>query len=113
MTTIRYTADGGHYRVGGYGFDPGDEKDVDDDLAEYLADRDDFEVTGDPEAATDETEGSDDNAEGPYRDRDAVNDGDCGFVDPETDGDPCGRDAGWGRDADDGPCKDHVDELEG
>jgi hypothetical protein len=48
MPTVRYTADGGHYRVGGYGFDPGDEKDVDDDdLVDYLADHEDFEVLGD------------------------------------------------------------------
>ena len=47
MPTVRYTADGGHYRVGGHGFDPGDERTVDDELAEYLADRDGFEVIGD------------------------------------------------------------------
>jgi hypothetical protein len=44
MPRVRYTADGGHYRVGGHGFDPGDEVDVDGELAEYLADHDDFEV---------------------------------------------------------------------
>jgi len=47
MPTVRYTADGGHFRVGGHGFDPGDERTVDDELAEYLADRDDFEVVDD------------------------------------------------------------------
>lgn len=36
-------------------------------------------------------------------------DGICGYYDPETMDSPCSRDAGWGRDADDGPCKDHVD----
>lgn len=41
---VRYTADGGHYRVGGHGFDPGDVRDVDEDLGEYLEDHDDFEV---------------------------------------------------------------------
>lgn len=44
MPRVRYTAEGGHYRVGGYGFDPGDEQDVDDELAEYLGDHEDFEV---------------------------------------------------------------------
>jgi len=49
VTLVRYTADGGHYRIGGYGFDPGDEKDVDDELAEYLEGHDDFEITELPE----------------------------------------------------------------
>jgi hypothetical protein len=31
----------------------------------------------------------------------------CGV---ETDDGTCGRTAGWGRDADSGPCRDHVDE---
>jgi len=52
MPTARYTADGGHYRVGGHGFDPGDERTVDSDLASYLDDHDDFEVL---DAAGDET----------------------------------------------------------
>jgi len=43
MPRLRYTG-GGTYRVGGYGFEPGDVKDVGDDLGEYLADHDDFEV---------------------------------------------------------------------
>jgi len=47
MPTVRYTADGGHYRVGGHGFEPGDERDVDDELAGYLADHGDFEVVDD------------------------------------------------------------------
>jgi hypothetical protein len=47
MTQVRYTADGGHYRVGGVGFDPGDTREVDDDLAEYLADHPDFDMVGD------------------------------------------------------------------
>ncbi|WP_135302647.1 hypothetical protein [Haloarcula amylovorans] len=44
MPRVQYTADGGTYRVGGYGFDPGDEHDVEGDLADYLADHEDFEV---------------------------------------------------------------------
>ncbi|MFC6973645.1 hypothetical protein ACFQL1_01535 [Halomicroarcula sp. GCM10025709] len=44
MPRVRHTGDGGHYRVGGHGFDPGDEHNVDDDLAGYLGDHDDFEV---------------------------------------------------------------------
>jgi hypothetical protein len=46
MPTVRYTG-GGTYRVAGVGFGPGDEKNVDDELADYLADRDDFEVVDD------------------------------------------------------------------
>ena len=44
MARVRYTADGGHYRVGGHGFDPGDEHEVDAELADYLSDVDAFEV---------------------------------------------------------------------
>lgn len=33
----------------------------------------------------------------------------CGSTDTH-DGEPCGRAAGWGRDADSGPCIDHADE---
>lgn len=36
----------------------------------------------------------------------------CGSTDTGS-GDPCQRDAGWGRDADDGPCIDHADEEGG
>ena len=54
MTTVRYTADAGHYRVGGHGFDPGDERDVDDELAGYLADHEDFEVVDDTDEAVHE-----------------------------------------------------------
>jgi hypothetical protein len=61
VTLVRYTADGGHFRVGGHGFDPGDERDVDDELAEYLADREDFEVLEETGEAEDDE--SDDDAE--------------------------------------------------
>lgn len=33
----------------------------------------------------------------------------CGSTDTHS-GEPCQRDAGWGRDADSGPCVDHVDD---
>jgi hypothetical protein len=46
MPTVRYTG-GGTYRVDGVGFDPGDEKDVNRELADYLTDRDDFEMVDD------------------------------------------------------------------
>lgn len=46
MPRLRYTG-GGTYRVGGYGFEPGGVNDVDGELAEYLADREDFEVVDD------------------------------------------------------------------
>lgn len=51
MTQVTYTADGGHYRVGGVGFDPGDTKDVNTELASYLSDHPDFKVE---DAADDE-----------------------------------------------------------
>jgi hypothetical protein len=44
MPTARYTADGGTYRVGGISFNPGDEHEVDAELAEHLEDVDEFEV---------------------------------------------------------------------
>ena len=40
-----------------------------------------------------------------------VDDGLCGFYNPETMEKPCGRSAGWGMDADSGPCKQHADEV--
>lgn len=55
MPTVRYTG-GGHYRVGGEGFDPGQAKDVDAELAAYLEDVDGFEVV---DEAGDEAEGGD------------------------------------------------------
>ncbi|MUV59983.1 hypothetical protein [Halobacterium sp. CBA1126] len=52
MPEVTYTG-GGHYRVAGVGFDPGDTQDVNDDLAEYLDERNDFEIVSE----TDETGG--------------------------------------------------------
>jgi hypothetical protein len=43
MPTIRYI-DGGRYRVDGITFEPGDEADVGEALAEHLTDRDEFEL---------------------------------------------------------------------
>ncbi|GAA3882599.1 hypothetical protein [Haloarcula argentinensis] len=57
MPTVRYTADGGIYRVGGHQFEPGDAKTVDDELAAYLADHEDFEAVDD---AGDDTVGQED-----------------------------------------------------
>ncbi|QLH80975.1 hypothetical protein [Halosimplex pelagicum] len=101
MATVRYTADGGHYRVGGHGFDPGDEREVGEELAEYLADVDDFEVVDgglseaelDPDDVVDEMEGDD-----PPDDEgdDAET---CDEV--KSDGEVCGRDL---------PCPYHSDE---
>jgi hypothetical protein len=75
MLRVRYTADGGHYRVSGYGFDPGDEHEVDRELASYLSDRDDFVVilekeegradqTDDEAVADAETEAESEDSEG-------------------------------------------------
>ncbi|EMA19017.1 hypothetical protein [Haloarcula argentinensis] len=57
MPTVRYTADGGIYRVGGRQFEPGDAKTVDDELDAYLADHEDFEAVDD---AGDEAVGQED-----------------------------------------------------
>ena len=55
MRRVRYTAEGGHYRTNGIGFDPGDERDIDDDLAAYLCSRDDFEAVDGGAGPTDAT----------------------------------------------------------
>lgn len=44
MPRARYTAEGGTYRVDGHSFEPGDEIEVDHELADYLTDLEDFEV---------------------------------------------------------------------
>jgi len=36
-------------------------------------------------------------------------DDECGYYDPDTMDSPCSRPAGWGRDAADGRCQDHID----
>jgi len=59
MPRVRYTADGGHYRTNGVGFDPGDVRDVGRDLATYLASRDDFERVDWDEAAAEDDDTAD------------------------------------------------------
>jgi len=44
MPRAHYTG-GGTYRVAGHSFEPGDEREVDRELATYLRDHDDFKVT--------------------------------------------------------------------
>lgn len=44
MPRARYTAEGGTYRIDGQSFEPGDEHEVSREVAEHLADVDDFEV---------------------------------------------------------------------
>jgi len=84
MPEVTYTG-GGHYRVGGYGFDPNDEKNVDDELASYLEDVDDFEVVGDSDDGGQEDEPPDDKS-----DTDEVEI--CG--EEKSDGEICERNAG-------------------
>jgi hypothetical protein len=55
MPEVRYTAAGGHYLVGGHGFDPGDVREVDAELADYLADHEDFEVVSEDDTAADDS----------------------------------------------------------
>lgn len=45
MPTVRYTA-GGRYRVAGHTFEPGDEADISDGLADHLVDTGAFTVVG-------------------------------------------------------------------
>ena len=62
MPRARYTADGGRYRIGRITFEPGDEKEVDRDVANHLSDHDDFEVTVEKDAVDepeDETDSDD------------------------------------------------------
>jgi len=66
MPRVRYTADGGRYRVGGTTFEPGDTAEVSDGLAEHLVeDVGDFEeiVDVDGGATTDEVEDGDGTAD--------------------------------------------------
>lgn len=65
MPRARYTAEGGTYRVAGISFEPGDEREVDRELATHLSDNDDFEVIVEKDAADgsteeDETDSTDD-----------------------------------------------------
>lgn len=66
MPHVQYTADGGTYRIRGYSFEPGDEREVEQDLADYLADHDEFEVddAGDDAAAQEDEPPDEDDAEG-------------------------------------------------
>lgn len=43
----------------------------------------------------------------PRRVQKYVDEGKCGYYDPETMDSPCARSAGWGRAANDGPCSTH------
>lgn len=68
-------------------------------------DGDDGEGNDSPDASPDDT-----SPETGDTDADDADDGDvCGYYDDETMDSPCGRDAGWGRDATDGYCKTHHD----
>jgi len=65
MPVIRYTAEGGRYRVAGQSFEPGDEAGVSKSLADHLLDRDDFEVVDDGSEALKEDDSPDsDDADG-------------------------------------------------
>lgn len=100
MPTVEKVRGGRSYiRLVGRRFTEGDRAEVSTSEAEYLVEENgDFAYVEDGHAGDD---GS------PYRDRDHVADGRCGYHDPETMASPCARAAGWGRDADDGPCRDH------
>lgn len=71
MPEVTYTG-GGHYRVGGYGFDAGDTQDVDEELASYLSDHDDFEVADNATDGEDVEEDS--TAALPFNPKDHTND---------------------------------------
>lgn len=55
MPRARYTG-GGTYRVAGVSFEPGDEREVDQELAAYLSDHDAFEVTVEKEPTPDDVD---------------------------------------------------------
>lgn len=68
-------------------------------------DADDAGGNDSPDASQSDTSPEADDTDG-----DDTDDGDvCGYYDDESMDSPCGRDAGWGRDADDGYCKTHID----
>lgn len=56
MPHATYTAEGGYFRVGGHGFDPGDTREVDAELADYLAGLEEFEVEGIDSADADDSD---------------------------------------------------------
>lgn len=110
---------GGRVHVRGIGaFELGDRADVSEDQAAYLLEeRSDFALVDEgtsTQAESDASAAAGDGAEdGSADDDDEQGAATCGYFDPETMDSPCGRVAGWGRDADDGPCKDHVELVEG
>lgn len=55
MPEVTYTG-GGHFRVAGCGFDSGATQDVDDELAQYLAGRDDFDVHDSEDTSDEESD---------------------------------------------------------
>lgn len=69
MPRARYTGDGGIYRIGRLNFEPGDEQEVDHEIADHLRDHEDFEVRVEKDADTEESDdaaetNSDDESEG-------------------------------------------------
>ena len=112
MPRIRYTGTAGYSIRGGPSFEAGDEAEVGEATADRLTDRWDFEA-GEAEADQSGESAPEEPDEYPVRVESYTRQGKCGFFDPDEMDDPCARAAGWGRDADDGPCQQHIDELEG
>lgn len=105
MPTVRYTADGGAYRVGGHTFEPGDEADVDPELAAHLADVESFDVLEAPSEGD-----ADENSDGGDEQQDEEAEADSGGLDVDAflDRTPVGDVA---DDILDGEADDHLDEL--
>lgn len=121
MVRVRYTGGATYALRDGPTWEDGDAYAVADATAERLCERKDFEYAeGDEpapvESETDEdnarADSSDDAAELPPRDGEHVEDGLCGYYDADEMDSPCSRDAGWGRDADDGLCSGHAEVTE-
>lgn len=77
MPRARYIAEGGTYRVGGVSFEPGQEREVDHELADYLSNREDFVVSVEKADAVEKVDAGEDEVDSPGDDQ-ADDDGDVG-----------------------------------
>ena len=78
MPRARYTAEGGTYRVAGISFEPGDEREVDHELADYLSDHKDFVVSVEKAASDVESDSADDDDDEDETDSDGDGEGQGG-----------------------------------
>lgn len=111
MPTVEKTSGGRVYlQALDQRFEIGDRADVSEGFAAYLCEeRGDFECVAGNELESAEVN-PEDVADELAVDSTADDPAICGYE--ADDGSVCQRSAGWGRDADSGPCKDHADAEE-